>query len=556
MENRAVILGGVAILALITGAILGLFLKFDAGEAEKRMGEGARSAEAESRPGKARGSVERPEVDEKASKGLPPGMAFAAAAMRALLEEMLKDDNALRNEVILRFTDDEAYADFLARARAEGVKLISSIDGLRAVRLRFENGQALHNELAQLDPDSVSLEANYVYTTPSFSTPEGAGAGVQEGAEAVGYQLFERLGIDVDNSQWGLGVTIAIIDSGIASHVTFRDGQIRSFDLVGEAATAASLAHGTAVASLVAGNNPRAPGIAPLADLLDIRVLDASGETSSFQIAEALNIAFQNGAQVANLSLGSSSNSNVLNDVIIQVTDGGMVVVAAAGNDGGAVLYPAAYDQVIAVGSVDASGQHLLFSNSGDNIDIGAPGLGLPAAGSEGDVVGFSGTSSSAPVVAPSVAAVMSIYDVSATQAWNIIVESTVEGGAPGFDPQHGNGNLNLSSVSHANDPSFTNLAVASNYREGETLYVTVENRGRVPVYNGIVDVSIGSGDSTSTFSALDAGETLTFEYGIGADAADDSGRTVVVSETRFGGSPGTEDRVSFDNSLTTIYSD
>ncbi|MEM9481149.1 MAG: S8 family serine peptidase [Verrucomicrobiota bacterium] len=557
MENRALIIGGIAVVAAIVGAIISLFFNFDAGDAEKRFGEGARSALESSKSGKARGSVERPENEVDSSKGLPPGMAFAAAAMRALLEEMLKDPNALRNEVILRFTDDEAFADFLARARAEGVKLISTLDGLLAVRLKFENGQALHNELAQLDGDSVSLEPNFIYTTPSFNSPDGSTTGgIQEGAQPVGYDFREIIGLHADNSNYGAGVTIAIIDSGVTSHPTFREGQITQFDLVGGDLTQAAYEHGMAVTSVAVGNDPTAPGVAPGAEVISIRVLDENGETNSFLMAEALQIAIQNDADIANMSIGSRSESDLLGQVIDDATASGMVIVAPSGNDGsGQVMFPASHPSTVAVGAVDGSLQHMAFSTTGEELTIAAPGYRLPAAGVEGNVIGFTGTSGAAPVITGGIASVMSEYGVNSSTAAQIVVDLSAEAHAPGYDTHTGSGAVDLTTLAWGDDPSVTDARIAGQVVEGEVLKVTAENGGNSTLFDVSVDTSVDGQSVQSSAPFIEPGETATFEISLDLSAVEDPARVEVTSTVGFGGSTGSEDVVPRNDTMTTTFS-
>jgi thermitase len=84
--------------------------------------------------------------------------------------------------------------------------------------------------------------------------------------------------------------------------------------------------------------------------------------------------AANHGAQVINLSLGGSNPSSTLENAVNYAISKGVIVVAAAGNNGTeGALYPAAYPDVIAVGSVDPNLQHSSFSNYGSQIDIWAP---------------------------------------------------------------------------------------------------------------------------------------------------------------------------------------
>jgi subtilisin family serine protease len=103
-------------------------------------------------------------------------------------------------------------------------------------------------------------------------------------------------------------------------------------------------------------------------------VLDEYGDGYYYDIALGIVYAADNGAQVINLSLGGESPSQLLQDAVNYAYSKGALVVAAAGNNGGAVFYPAACDNAIAVAATDGNDQRLSFSNQGPEVDIAAPG--------------------------------------------------------------------------------------------------------------------------------------------------------------------------------------
>ena len=105
------------------------------------------------------------------------------------------------------------------------------------------------------------------------------------------------------------------------------------------------------------------------------------------------------------------------------------------------LAWPAADPRVVSVGAVDALGQQVSFSNSGAELHMTAPGYGIQTVWGDGSHVLFSGTSASAPIVSGSIAAMMSQNDgMTATQAWQILQTYSNDGGAPGADPDYGQG--------------------------------------------------------------------------------------------------------------------
>jgi len=173
-------------------------------------------------------------------------------------------------------------------------------------------------------------------------------------------------------------VTVAVVDSGVADHPTFTDGQVTHIDLVNDGQPFDG--HGTAMASLIAGSAPGADGVSPAAKILDVRVSDSTGTSNSFLLAEGIMTAVQNGAQVINISMGSFGDAPAVADAVQTALSHGIVVVASAGNEDLTTLdWPAAYPGVISVSGVDAAGHIAYFSNAGQPT-LAAPAVGIPSA--------------------------------------------------------------------------------------------------------------------------------------------------------------------------------
>lgn len=119
-------------------------------------------------------------------------------------------------------------------------------------------------------------------------------------------------------------------------------------------------------------------GVAPQASLLIGKVLRDDGRGSFDWITNGINWAVDQGADIISMSLGGPSPYNKMKQAIDRAIAAGVIVVAAAGNDGSNrrdnVNYPGNYADVICVGSIDRSRQRSRFSSVGMNIDIMAPG--------------------------------------------------------------------------------------------------------------------------------------------------------------------------------------
>jgi len=201
-------------------------------------------------------------------------------------------------------------------------------------------------------------------------------------------------------------ITVAVIDSGICADHPDLAGRIQAgWDFVQSDDTPQDdFGHGCSVSGIIAANINNSVGIAgvaPNASIMPLRVLNASGVGSYSDVAAAIVFAADNGAQVINLSLGGSSPSATLEAAVNYAIAKGVIIVAAAGNNGTeGALYPAAYPDVIAVGSVDRDLQHSAFSNYGPLIDIWAPGRDILSTQRDGTYALVTGTSFAAPYVA------------------------------------------------------------------------------------------------------------------------------------------------------------
>ena len=266
----------------------------------------------------------------------------------------------------------------------------------------------------------------------------------------------------------GRGVTVGVVDTGIdVDHPEFA-GQIAaaSTNIVsGNPAMVDDIdGHGTAVAGVIAARRNQAltHGVAFQARLLAVRA-DAAGSCpggcafDQTDLATATDYAVAHGAGVINYSLGGASSLGApLHDAFGRAVKAGTVLVFAAGNEGAAeptfpgrfAADPAAGDQAIAVGAVDAKKQIASFSNragSAQDHYLVAPGVNVLAPALGGGAALVSGTSFAAPHVSGAAAVVLSAAPyLSAAQVVQVLIDSATDLGAPGTDPVYGHGLVNL----------------------------------------------------------------------------------------------------------------
>ncbi|HEY7224476.1 MAG TPA: type VII secretion-associated serine protease mycosin [Micromonosporaceae bacterium] len=255
----------------------------------------------------------------------------------------------------------------------------------------------------------------------------------------------------------GAGVTVAVIDSGVSPTHPALAGKVltgRDF-LLDSTGQCDENGHGTLVAGIIAGratvsNGYRFAGVAPDATILPVRVLrdeQRSSDTSlSDRIADAIGWAVDQGAEVINMSL-TTAPSPKLETAIRSALDAGVVLVAAAGNEGGTaddgqVAYPAAYDGVIAVAGTDQQDQRVSSSSSGDYVDVAAPGVRIsgPSAAGAGFLYSEAGGTSFAAAYVSGVAALVRANNrsLSPEEVADRIMLTASQGRA--WDPEIGHG--------------------------------------------------------------------------------------------------------------------
>ncbi len=313
----------------------------------------------------------------------------------------------------LRAASDESKEDKIELADVDASEESSLLDKLRGDS-RVEHAEAI----------SV-LRATFVPDDPLYASKQWH---------------LKKVGAE---SAWeytcGRGVTVAVIDTGVAC---FDKGPFsRGTDLQGtrceggwnfidnNADAVDDQGHGSHVAGTVAqttNNGKGTAGLAYCATIMPVKVLNARGWGTNVGVAQGIRFAADHGAQVINMSLGGPIKSQILEDAVKHARAKGVVIVAAAGNSGRAVGYPAAYPEVIAVSATDSNDNIAWFSSRGPEVAIGAPGVNVTqqtvcnGGKNKCEVFGtFNGTSMASPHVAGAAAMVvaMGVTDADAVKA-------------------------------------------------------------------------------------------------------------------------------------------
>jgi len=464
----------------------------------------------------------------------PPGSEIPAEEPSAPAEEPSSD--AIPGEYVAGFFNEQDREAFITLAVARGVEILDTFPIGHAVRVRVDSPEVLF-DLFKEGPTPVEQSPNYYVRYPP---PPGKDPALPD-ATYVGFgrKALRWMGVTGYNADWGEGITVAILDTAITQHPLIEGLEIAFMDMLDSGpVTDAGVTHGTAVASLLAGTSREVPGIAPAAELLNVRFLREDGSGDAFTLARAIVEAVDRDAQVINVSAGTRGNCFVMERAVEYANARNAAVVASAGNGGvEGVLYPAAYDAVVAVAAVDALGQHLFFSNRGPEVDIAAPGIAVSAAGPDGTVTNFSGTSAATPFVSGAVAAIMSKKpNLSAGEAVAILYANCDDEGAPGMDEELGHGILNMKRVLDREVGGIYDVAVGLPHvrapSPGDTsieVVAFVENRGTEELDKVVLHVEINEEKFTRDFYALSAGETASEEFRADFAAIEDSGTFTAI---------------------------
>jgi subtilisin family serine protease len=353
-------------------------------------------------------------------------------------------------ELVVTFTPnatDRHEEKAVARTGGEVEQRIESIDG---VVISVEPDQT------DITLKRLSRERFVQHVEPNFVVraarlPNDRSFGEQWGLRNLG-EFGGKVGADISaSSAWDVAIggpaPVAVVDTGVSfKHVDlsgnawvnpgdppngldddgdgFKDDVHGADFLQGDSDPDDDGGHGTHVAGIIGAQGNNSVGIAGVnweSQVMGLKFLDENGEGNTADAANAIDFAVDHGARVINASWGGPAFSHALYSAIRRAHEHGVLVVAAAGNDGlnsdSSPDYPAAFDlpNVISVAATDRSDRLLDFSNYGaKSVDLAAPGddvySTVPPSSDPSGYAAFSGTSMAAPFVAGAAALYLSKF--------------------------------------------------------------------------------------------------------------------------------------------------
>ncbi len=329
----------------------------------------------------------------------------------------------------------------------EQAQITRELGAVGASLLEFEN-MSVAEAIAQAEkcPNILFAEPNYhLYATDTF--PNDPNFGNQYGLIAI------HAPEGWDTTTGSAAVIIAIIDTGVdLTHVDLAGKIVAGYDFVNNDAVAQDdNGHGSHVAGIAAASSNNGVGVAGTswgARIMPVKVLDSGAGGYFADAAAGIIWATDHGAHIINLSLGSTTHSQIFKDAIDYAYNHGVTLVAASGNSGsGIILYPARYPNVIAVGATDNTNTLAGFSNYGAELDVVAPGVDIYSTGINTYFLN-SGTSMATPYVSGLVAILRGIPGSGspANLAW-AIKSTALDLGVPGRDNYYGDGLIQMDSA-------------------------------------------------------------------------------------------------------------
>jgi hypothetical protein len=270
------------------------------------------------------------------------------------------------NELIVRLKPGTKIDDL---ARALGAKVIGRIDSLNAYRLQFGDAAAADAARTQLasNPDVASVDNNY--SVDRLPAPAGA--------QSSNLPPPPQLQLKPPSSDGR--VIVGLVDTAVQPLGNGLDSfLLKSISVAGQAQQdTTDPTHGTSMAETILRSIAAMTQGSSSVQILPVDVYGPNATTTTFDVANGIVQAVNNGATVINLSLGSSGDSTILHSVIQDASSKNILFIGAAGNQPVTTpFYPAAYPEVMAVTAID-QGQLASYANRGSFVSLGAPGTSI-----------------------------------------------------------------------------------------------------------------------------------------------------------------------------------
>lgn len=328
----------------------------------------------------------------------------------------------------------------------------NSTDLQRVYRIKISNPKLIHQFIKEIRKNEVVEYAEPVPYHKIISVPNDTKIGSQYYLNKI--KAYEAW----DISQGGIDIVVAVIDNAIqTSHIDLAANMLAGKDISDNdndpSPLDSTFFHGTHVAGLIGAVTNNNTGIASVGfnrvKILPVKVTPDNGSPESiYHGFEGVAWAVSQGAKIINISWGGGAYSITDQTVIDNAYNSGVMVIAAAGNDGQNInYYPASYNHVVSVGSVTSFDEKSYFSNYGATVDLVAPGSGIYSTVPTDKYNYWSGTSMAAPIVSSVFAYIWSVKpNLTQIQLENLIKSTcdNIETQNPTYVGLLGSGRMNV----------------------------------------------------------------------------------------------------------------
>lgn len=377
-----------------------------------------------------------------------PRKSLFSAIRRWFRHKAESKDQSIPDRFLVRFKDGIATDTRCSINAVHGCRQVEAIPGIDVQVLTVPKGKTL-NEMLKIYRRNPNVEfAEPDYIAHAALTPDDPYfQSYQSALNTVGAPSAWEV------TTGSAAVTIAVLDTGVMrTHEDLSGRLVEGYDFINDTDQPDDdNGHGTGVAGIIGAATNNGRGIAGITwqnPVMPVKVLDRNGSGNYSVIAKGIVYAADQGARVLNLSLGGTNASSTLKRAVDHAYRKNAVVVAAAGNANGPVMYPAAYPNVIAVAAVDDNDRRANYSNYGPEVSVAAPGNNVFSTALGGDYKTNTGTSFAAPMVAGLAGLILSVKpELEPRGVKQIIEKGAVDLGNPGRDEYYGWGRIDMAAA-------------------------------------------------------------------------------------------------------------
>lgn len=351
-----------------------------------------------------------------------------------------------KNELLLLYdtTQSASFAEDVLQRYRLTQKRSDELSSIRTKMLTVgTNGQDPKALVETINTKEEKVKANLsnLFFTATTNFPSNAN-------DSVGYPLDVTGIAQAHQFTKGAGVKIGMVDTPIdILHRSLDNSKVRRVELI-PAGNASNQKHGTAIAGVLIGQNPRI-GIAPEASLYAVSAFSSDPKNPNDRtstaglVAKAIDLCIEEKVDILNLSFAGKSDP-LVKKMIQKAINNNIIVVASAGNGGPKAepAYPAAFDNVLAVTAVDEQESVFGRANRGSYIDLAAPGVNIFTTSPAGTFDLATGTSMATAHVTGLIALLLSMNKQGVTPT--LLEQTAIDLGTRGRDNDYGYGLVNV----------------------------------------------------------------------------------------------------------------